>query len=290
MQRPLLLLTWSQTVAEGLPREFQPLIGQWLSHLCQVGVETAFAHPCTSEEHAVTIFFFICELTRGDSIALVDDAALQHLVTGEERVDDVLVLVRRTHLHIDGTAVGGELLSRSIEPVVSLHGGMLVLQAEHHELVGHRVLAADTLQRVEARLQVADLHVERLVGGSALGLFQLFRVLRTLEDSVDDISGNRLAGIVQIAERDAGHVVDLNVRGHAHAEGRSLVAQRQRGLAVVALAGCVSSVSLHHEVVEATPCLLVSRLRHYHRHLHFEAAFVVGGQRVGDKRLIAFGT
>ena len=57
------------------------------------------------QANIITIFFFICELTRSDGIRLVDDAALQHLVTGEERVDDVLVLVRRTHLHIDGVLV-----------------------------------------------------------------------------------------------------------------------------------------------------------------------------------------
>ena len=293
VQRPLLLLTWSQAVAEGLPREIQSLVGQRLAHRSQVGVETAFAHPCTCEEHAVAIFLLIRELARGDGVALVDDAALQHLVTGEERVDDVLVLVRRAHLHIDGTAVGGELTGRSIEPVVGLHGRMLVLHAEHHELLLHGVLATNAFKGVAAGLQRIKAHLEGLVSGySFCCLFYRYFVILFLCYLVDDVAGNGLTGIIQIAERDACHAVGLNLCRHANSKSGGLVAQRQRSLAVMAFAGSIGGVGLHHEVIIArgVRVSIAASVRHLHRHLHRETAFVVGGQRVGDKRLIAFGT
>ena len=258
-----------------------------------MGVETAFAHPCTSEEHAIAIFLLIGELTRSDGITLVDDTTLQHLLTGEERVDDVLVLVRRTHLHIDGTAVGRELLSRSIEPVVGLHSGMLVFHAEHHKLMLHGVLATNALKRVATRLQRVKTHLECLIGRySFRRLFNGYFVILFLCNLIDDVAGNRFACIVQIAERDACHTIGLNLCRHANSESGSLVAQRQRGLAVVALSSSIGGVGLHHEVIIARGInvSITAGVRHLHRHLHREATFVVGGQRVGDKRLIVFVT
>ena len=157
----------------------------------------------------------------------------------------------------------------------------------------HGVLATNALKGVAAGLQRIKAHLEGLVSSySFCCLFYRYFAILFLCYFVNDVTGNGLASIVQIAERDACHAIGLNLCRHANGESGGLVAQRQRSLAVMAFTGSIGGVSLHHEVIVArgVRVSIAASVRHLHRHLHRETAFVVGGQRVGDKRLIVFGT
>ena len=282
MQRPFLFLSGREAVAEGFPRELKALVGQGFAQLCGVAVEFAFAHPRAGEQRPVAVCVFVGELARGDGVALVDDATFEHLVAADERIDDVLIFVRRTHLHDNRTTVGGEFLGSGIEPVVGLHGGMFIFQAEDDERLLHGVLATNGFERVSARFQRVEAHFERLVGRDGLRVFVfLFLIL----DLIRNLACDGLSGVVQIVEFHARHAVGLHLRGHFNAERRRFVAQGQRRFAVVRLAGSVGGIGLHDEVVESGNLSLLpapSGFIHQHRHLHLETAFVVRHERVTD--------
>ena len=93
-QCPLLFLSRGEPVAEGFPRDVQFLVGQCAPDGSRTGIAHSVFHPSIGEEYAVTVFRFIGEATRVDGITLADDALFQHLLAGENGVDDVLVFGR----------------------------------------------------------------------------------------------------------------------------------------------------------------------------------------------------
>ena len=108
-ERPLFLLPGRQTVAEGLPRQFQPLVGQGAPDGGAVGVAHVLLHPGEGQQDAVAPFFLVCQFAVDQFIALVDGSRLDASPAGEDTVDDVYVLPRRTDLDGHGFAVVGEL-------------------------------------------------------------------------------------------------------------------------------------------------------------------------------------
>ena len=127
-QRPFLLLAWCQPVAEGLPLQHQPLVGQGALDMCRMRVAFALLHPGEGQHQSVAVFLLISQLAVKQFVRAVYRPALDDGATAEDAVDDVDVLCRRAHLNGDGTAVVGESVVRLIEPVVGLGSGPLVVE------------------------------------------------------------------------------------------------------------------------------------------------------------------
>ncbi len=155
-QRPLLLLSGRQAVAEGLPVHGEPLLGHRSHDGVSVGVAHAVLDPRKGQQQAVAVFFFICQLAVDECAVLPHAAALQQRFAAEHRIDDVQVRIAGTDLDGNGAAVGRKLRVGSVEPVVGLGGRALVVQTEHHELDVHAVVATLGLQPV-----LATFYVER---------------------------------------------------------------------------------------------------------------------------------
>ena len=152
-QAPLFLLTGSQSVAEGFPRQSQPLVGHRTPDGLLVPVTLSVLHPGIGNEQAVAIFFLIGEFPVQQLGILLHYTTFYHLVTGIDAIDDVEVGIAGTYLYGDGLAVAGELAVRHIEPVVGLGGGLLVVKSEHHESHVYRVVFTYCFQTVFTALK-----------------------------------------------------------------------------------------------------------------------------------------
>ena len=64
------------------------------------------------------------------------------------------IRVAGTHLDCNRRTVAGELAVRHVEPVIGLRGRFLVVQAEHHELHVHLVIATFSLYAVFTAFQL----------------------------------------------------------------------------------------------------------------------------------------
>ena len=153
-QAPLLLLAGRQPVAEGLPLQRQPLVGQRALYLGRVGVALALLHPGEGQQQAVAVLLLVGQLAVDELVCAVNGATLDDALAADDAVDDVDILGRRAHLDGDGAAVAGEHVVRLVEPVVGLGGRPLVVEGEDDELLLQRVVLAGGLQRVLAALQL----------------------------------------------------------------------------------------------------------------------------------------
>ncbi len=127
-QCPLLLLTWFQAVAEGGPRQREVLVWQRAMDLCRVGVALAVLHPGEGQQQAVVIRLIVSELQVQELVVPIHSTTLDHLIAGEDTIDDMHILIGRTHLNGDRCAVVGEAGIRLVEPVVGLCGRTLVVE------------------------------------------------------------------------------------------------------------------------------------------------------------------
>ena len=98
-QRPFLFLSRRQLVAESRPFQIQCFVWQRLSYALAVRIQVAFANPCAREQHAIAILLLILELASCQRVALIHRSALQHFIAREQRIDHMLVLIRRTELY-----------------------------------------------------------------------------------------------------------------------------------------------------------------------------------------------
>ena len=108
-ERPLLLLSGCQTVAEGGPLQFQFLVGQRSFDMGGMGIALALLHPGKGKQQTVLVVILIGKLTVDQLIVAVDRSALNDLLTGKEAIDDMHVGGRRADLDGDGLAVGRKL-------------------------------------------------------------------------------------------------------------------------------------------------------------------------------------
>ena len=93
-QRPLFLLSWRQTVAEGGPLQLQFLVGHGALNLGDVGVALAVLHPCIGHQQTVFVFFFIGKLAVYQLVAALHSALLYQLFAREDAVNDMHILSR----------------------------------------------------------------------------------------------------------------------------------------------------------------------------------------------------
>ena len=100
-----------------------------------MGIEFSFSYPCTIEENAVTIFFFIDKLPIIQSVALIHYSTLDDLLTADDGIDDMLIQVGSSHLDMNRFSVIRESVRGSIEPVMSFDNRLLVVYAKYDELL-----------------------------------------------------------------------------------------------------------------------------------------------------------
>ena len=152
LQAPLLLLTRCQAVAEGLPRQLQMLFRQRTRDGLLVDMAFTVLDPCIGQQQTVAIFFLILQLTVNQLAVLPDAAALQHLVTCKQRINDMQVRIAGAHLNGYGFSIIRELGLGDIEPVGSLRSRLLIVKAKHNKFHVHLVVAAFCLNTVFATL------------------------------------------------------------------------------------------------------------------------------------------
>ena len=198
-ERPLFLLSWRQTVAEGLPRQFQVLVGQGALDMGRVAVAHVLLHPGEGQQDAVAPRFLIGQFAVDQFVALVDGARLDAMGAGEDAVDDMYVLTRRAYLDGHGLAVVGELAVRHPEPVVGLVGWPFVVEREDHKVALLDVILVTGLDGMPSALQF----------GQGDGLMRVSRHPRAAVD----------------AERHLG--VDVDTCGIAQMEGGGRLALGQ---------------------------------------------------------------
>ena len=145
-QAPLFLLSWCQTVAEGLPRQSQTFVGHRTSDGMLVLMELSVLHPCIAHQQAIAVCFLIGELSVQQFAILFHHTVFYHRVAGIDAIDHVDVRVARSHLNGNGFAVIGELRGRGIEPVVGLRSRLRVVQSEDDKRHVYRVVFAYSLQ------------------------------------------------------------------------------------------------------------------------------------------------
>ena len=181
------------------------------------------------------------------------------------------ILVAGAGLHGDGLSAHGELLAADVEPAARVGGGAGVVEREHDKLlvqrvggraVGSRVGHGDGVECMLAALQLRNGY--QLVG---LGLLP-----PAVVESVAHACFKVYAGSVLLVEGHLHVALAEHFFGQCDAEGRLAVAQWQRHLSLVGLAGLVGHVGGEHEVVEHG----VAGLGQHHGHVGREHSLVVG--------------
>ena len=90
-ERPLLLLSRCEPVAEGVPRQFQLLVGQWPPYGGLMGVAAVLLHPCEGEQDTVAPLLLVFQFAVDKLVAPVHSTLLDALLSGEDAVDDMYV-------------------------------------------------------------------------------------------------------------------------------------------------------------------------------------------------------
>ena len=93
LQRPCLLLSRCESVAEGAPRERDLLLGKGACYGRGMGVSNAVVYPSEAEAQSVAILRLILKLHKCQRIALVDATVLQHTVSRDDGIEYVLVRI-----------------------------------------------------------------------------------------------------------------------------------------------------------------------------------------------------
>ena len=279
-QCPFLLLARCQSVAEGLPLQCQPLVGQGALDIGRMRVALALLHPGEGQHQSAAVFLLISQLAVKQFVGAVYRAALDDGVAAEDAVDDVDVLCRRAHLDGDGTAVVWEPVVRLIEPVVGLGSGPLVVERENHEVLLQGILLTDSLQLIFAALQTWQLE----------GGIRFLGLPLIVIDTVADYAVDVVAGSIAQMELYFWHLVDTHLIFHVNDKRRLAVTEWQRELSLVGLAPLVGHISQAYEIIEHREV----GLRQHHRHLHRKRTvaarygFTLGNRLVAGK--LTYGT
>ena len=150
MQGPLLLLSRSETVAESLPGDIQFLFRQRTGDADFSGIAFAVLHETIVDHHTRSIFLSVGEWQGHDTVAQFPGAFLQQFVAGDDGINDMRSVFRRTHLHIYRLSIMREGLRRLVIPFGGWLHRMGILDAEEGELLLQGISSADCLQLMNA--------------------------------------------------------------------------------------------------------------------------------------------
>ena len=264
LQRPLLLLSGHQPVAEGLPLHLQLPVGHRTLYAHLVNIRLSLLHPCEGHLQAVAIFRFIGKLSVQQFVRQVHATLFHHRLSRQDGIDHMHILRRRAHLHRHGCSVARELRGRGIEPVVRLDGRTLVIEREHHEVVLQRIFATDGVYRIASALQLGQFYL--LVRLHLLP----FTLVQAIAQRGIHIGTSR---IIQV-ESHLSALFRQHLLGHIHTQCRLSVAQGQHQLAMMRLTRLVSHIHRHQEVIIHR----IVRLRQHHWRGHLKLALFIGFQ------------
>ena len=242
LQRPLLLLTRGQTVAEGLPGDVQFLLRQRTGDAHHSGIALALLHETIVQYDARRIFLLVGERQSHDAVAQLPGALLQQFVAGDDGIYDMCSVLRRAHLNIDWLAITRKSLRRLIIPFGSWLHRMGILHAEKGELLLQGILSADCLQLMNARFP----NEGRRGRGRSIFLdrnrcIRLGILPFALINSIFQPTRNRHTTGIAVSEGHRLQTVCLDTLRKIHREDGWLGAQRQTHHALVALAADVGN-------------------------------------------------
>ena len=242
LQRPLLLLSRGQTVAEGFPGDIQFLLRQRTGDAHHSGIALALLHETIVQYDARRIFLLVGERQSHDAVAQLPGALLQQFVAGDDGIYDVRSVLRRAHLDIDRLAITREGLRRLIIPFGSWLHRMGILHAEKGELLLQGILSADCLQLMNARFP----NEGRRGRGRSIFLdrnrcIRLGILPFALINSIFQPTRNRHTTGIAVSEGHRLQTVCFDTLRKIHREDGWLGAQRQTHHALVALAADVGN-------------------------------------------------
>ena len=242
LQRPLLLLSRGQTVAEGLPGDIQFLLRQRTGDAHHSGIALALLHETIVQYDARRIFLLVGERQSHDAVAQLPGALLQQFVAGDDGIYDVRSVLRRAHLDIDRLAITRESLRRLIIPFGSWLHRMGILHAEKGEFLLQGILSADCLQLMNARFP----NEGRRGRGRSIFLdrnrcIRLGILPFALINAIFQPTRNRHTTGIAVSEGHRLQTVCFDTLRKIHREDGWLGAQRQTHHALVALAADVGN-------------------------------------------------
>ena len=251
LQRPLLLLSRGQTVAEGLPGDIQFLLRQRTGDAHHSGIALTLLHETIVQYDARRIFLLVGERQSHDAVAQLPGALLQQFVAGDDGIYDVRSVLRRAHLDIDRLAITRESLRRLIIPFGSWLHRMGILHAEERELLLQGILSADCLQLMNARFP----NEGRRGRGRSIFLdrnrcIRLGILPFALINSIFQPTRNRHTTGIAVSEGHRLQTVCFDTLRKIHREDGWLGAQRQTHHALVALTADVGNDGRDLEVEE----------------------------------------
>ena len=151
-QRPLLLLSRCQSVAEGGPLQLQFLVGHGALYGGAVGVALAVLHPSVRQQQSVFVFILIIKLAVYQLVAALYRTLLYQLLAAEYAIYYMYIRCRRTHLDSNRCAVVRELRCRLVEPILRLRCRLFVVEREYHKFALLRLIFVASLNRMSTRL------------------------------------------------------------------------------------------------------------------------------------------
>ena len=280
---PGFLIAGFYLIAEGGPLQLEFLLGQRLDDLVAQCVADTVLHPREVEFQLVAVFFLIVEFIGFHEVAHVERSFLNNVVSADEGVEDMDILVGRSHLHIHGSAIARELVGRSPKPLLGFCGRMLVGKVEDHEFLRNRVGATVGHKLVFARLQRGEWRWEVgcLVGHGRERMVDALHV-------VDHLAAHFLAGHIDKIEGDVLQIVFPYTVRQVYRE-QSLFSAHGYGCdALLRLTRWTGYVCCHVEAEDAVRrYLCVVLVLQDEGDAHREITLVVGDARVcSDKRSV----
>ena len=241
LQRPLLLLSRGQTVAEGLPGDIQFLLRQRTGDAHHSGIALALLHETIVQYDARRIFLLVGERQGHDTVAQLPGAFLQQFVAGDDGIYNVRSVLRRAHLDIDRLAITREGLRRLIIPFGGWLHRMGILHAEKGELLLQGILSADCLQLMNARFPNEGRRGRRSIFLDRNRCIRLGILPFALINSIFQPARNRHTTGITVSEGHRLQTVCFDTLRKIHREDGWFGAQRQTHHALVALAADVGN-------------------------------------------------
>ena len=241
LQRPLLLLSRGQTVAEGLPGDVQFLLRQRTGDAHHSGIALALLHETIVQYDARRIFLLVGERQGHDTVAQLPGTFLQQFVAGDDGIYDVRSVLRRAHLDIDRLAITREGLRRLIIPFGSWLHRMGILHTEERELLLQGICSADCLQLMNARFPNEGRRGRRSIFLDRNRCIRLGILPFALINSIFQPTRNRHTTGIAVSEGHRLQTVCFDTLRKIHREDGWFGAQRQTHHALVALTADVGN-------------------------------------------------
>ena len=93
LQRPTLVLPWSELIAEAGPRHIEMLVGLWTKNPGSMRIQMTMMHPSIGDGDAIAIFRLIVEGVVVERVVTLQDTTLHKLAIREHIIIYVVLVV-----------------------------------------------------------------------------------------------------------------------------------------------------------------------------------------------------